>query len=231
MYTHYLPFVTSSPLISYMCFNQPSSLAALAIGFATAYAAFVYRYTVVSVLIFIVAMMQLSEFLIWRGLDTDDTVLNRAGTALARNTLGLHAVAVCLAVFMFAMPVQRWRRYGLVLCTLVAIAMYGLTVDAPYGQTTQAGCTSGCRLKWKFHVHPYSYATIFVVIFIALLLSQLPSLQAMCIFIFYGITWVAAMATAEKGRLWEAMTTSWCYASSFGSPLLVGTLVWLGVAA
>ena len=214
-----------------MCFNQPSSLAALAVGLASAYAAFAYHYTVLSVLIFIVALMQLSEFLIWRGLDTDDKTLNRAGTALARTTLGLHGLAICIAVLTFAMPAQRWRRYGLVLCTLVAIAMYGLTVDAPYGQTTQAGCASGCRLKWGFLVHPYSYNTIYAVIFLALLLSRVPPLQTLCIFLFYSLTWVAALATAEKGRLWEAMSTSWCYASSFGSPLLVGTLVGLGVAA
>jgi hypothetical protein len=227
-----------------MCFNQPSSLAALAVGLATAYAAFAYRYTVLSVLIFIVALMQLSEFLIWRGLDSgasaivdttgelvDGKTLNRAGTALARTTLGLHGLAVCIAALVFAMPVQRWRRYGLVLCTLVAIAMYELTVDAPYGQTTRAGCASGCRLKWGFMVHPYSYNTIFAVIFLALLLSRVPLLQTLCIVLFYGLTWVAALVTAEKGRVWEAISTSWCYACSFGSPLLVGTMVGLGVAA
>lgn len=227
-----------------MCFNQPSSLAALAVGLATAYAACAYNYTVLSVLIFIVALMQLSEFLIWRGLDTsasaivdttgelvDGTTLNRAGTALARTTLGLHGIAVCLAALVFAMPAQRWRRYGLVLCTLVAIAMYGLTVDAPYGQTTRAGCASGCRLKWGFMVHPYSYNTIFAIIFIALLLSRVPPLQTLCIVLFYGLTWVAARVTAEKGRVVEAISTSWCYASSFGSPLLVGTMVGLGVPA
>ena len=227
-----------------MCFNQPSSLAALAVGLTTAYAAFAYGYTVLSVLIFIVALMQLSEFLIWRGLDTsasaivnttgelvDGKTLNRAGTALARTTLGLHGVAVCIAVLVFAMPAQRWRRYGLVLCTLVAIAMYGLTVDAPHGQTTRTGCASGCRLKWGFVVHPYSYNTIFAVVILALLLSRVPPLQTLCIFVFYSLTWVAALVTAEKGRVWEAISTSWCYASSFGSPLLVGTLVGLGVAA
>lgn len=226
-----------------MCFNQSSSLVALTVALLTAYAAFAYRYTVVSVLIFIVALMQLSEFLIWRGLDTgastfvdtignivDGKTLNRAGTALARNTLGLHGVAVCLAAFVFAMPAQRWRRYGLVLCTLVAIAMYGLTVDAPYGQMTRPGCASGCRLKWEFLVHPYSYNTNFAVIVLALLLSQVPSMQTLCIFLFYGLTWLTVRATAEKGRVWEEVSTSWCYAASFGSPLLVGTLVGFGVA-
>lgn len=212
-----------------MCFDQPSSLAAFSIGLASAYAAFVYGYTVLSVLLFIVALMQLSEFLIWRGIDNHDVSQNRAGTALARTTLGLHALAVCIAVFVFALPTQQWRRYGLVVCTILSIVMYGLIVDTPYGLTTYAGCASGCRLRWTFLVHNYVYSCIVATLFTALVLSKIHGLQTLCIFLFYILTLAGAIVTSKPGRLWEAISTSWCYASSFGSPLLVATLVGLNI--
>ena len=212
-----------------MCFDQPSSLVAFSIGLASAYAAFVYGYTVLSVLLFIVALMQLSEFLIWRGIDNHDVSQNRAGTALARTTLGLHALAVCIAVFVFALPTQQWRRYGLVVCTILSIVMYGLIVDTPNGLTTYAGCASGCRLKWTFPKHIYGYESIFMIVFVALLLSKIHALQTLCIFLFYILTLAGAIVTSKPGRLWEAMSTSWCYASSFGSPLLIATMVGLNI--
>ena len=212
-----------------MCFDQPSSLAALGVGLAAAGAAYAYRYTVLSVLIAVVALMQLSEFLIWRGLDTGSLPLNRAGTALARTTLGMHGLAVCLAALVFAMPDQRWRRAGLVLCTLAAFAMYGLIVDGPHGLTTRAGCASGCRLKWAFPVYPDTYKAMCAILFLALLLSRVPPRQTLCIFAFYGLTLALAYATAKPSRLWEAVSTSWCYACSIGAPLLIATLVALRV--
>lgn len=210
-----------------MCFSQLSSLLALSVGICTSGAAYLYHYKVLSIFILIVSWVQFSEFLIWRGLDTNNHKMNQFGTSLTKTLIGLHGVAVCIAVFIFAMPKQSWRQYALIACTLLALTSYGIIVEAPYGQTTEAGCAVGCRLKWGFpdYSTSVSYAIGFAIIFIAFLLSNISLMQTFIIFAYYAITFWVCILTAKKNGLVEAISTTWCYVASIASPIVVATLV------
>ena len=89
-----------------MCYDAKTSALAATIGILSAVVAFNLKEWVVGSFILVYSLMQVSEFLIWRGLDAKSTDLNQKGTWLASTKLRIHAIVIILVLFWytFAIP-------------------------------------------------------------------------------------------------------------------------------
>ena len=106
-----------------MCYNAKASVLAAIIGIVSACVAFSLKEWVMGSLILIYSLLQVSEFLLWRGLDTRSVDLNRQGTWVASTTLRLHAIVVLVVLLVVKWKsLEANRRRGLVF--LLAISLF-----------------------------------------------------------------------------------------------------------
>ena len=207
-----------------MCYNAKASALAATIGILSACVAFSLKEWVVGGLILIYSFMQVSEFLIWRGLDTGSVDLNRRGTWLASTTLRLHAIVVLVVLLVVKWKsLESNRRFALV--GLLAISLFDwwrTTSTAPALLTTEPGCAKGCRLDWKFGSE---YPIQILIIALALLIGA-PRLIAP-VAVFYGgaVLLTLILATVNPKTTFRPGTV-WCFFSAIFAPLLVGYLWW-----
>ncbi len=207
-----------------MCYNAKASALAATIGILSACVAFSLKEWVVGGLILIYSFMQVSEFLIWRGLDTGSVDLNRRGTWLASTTLRLHAIVVLVVLLVVKWKsLESNRRFALV--GLLAISLFDwwrTTSTAPALLTTEPGCAKGCRLDWKFGSE---YPIQILIIALALLIGT-PRLIAPVTVFYGGAVLLTLILTAVDSKTTFRPGTVWCFFSAIFAPLLVGYLWW-----
>jgi hypothetical protein len=81
-----------------MCYSLRTSIISYTIGLASAIFAFITRQYVIGALIFAYAQMQLSEALIWHGIDTNNLEQNKFGTSFGKYLLAVHNIAIGLGI-------------------------------------------------------------------------------------------------------------------------------------
>ena len=210
-----------------MCYNAKTSALAATIGVLSACVAFYIKEPVLGFFIITYSLMQISEFCIWRGLDTDSFRWNRGGTALAATSLKLHALVVVGALILF-----RWNRLKqnrAKLISLLAILVLTIILSlkellVPIPSTTQPGCSKGCRLDWQFGAsYPIQVVLICATLFIGAPEIFIP------VAIFYFGALIAAIILSyfdPKTTLKTASSSIWCFFVAIFAPLFVGYLWW-----
>ncbi len=211
-----------------MCYNAKASALAATIGIVSAFVAFSLKEWVIGSLILIYSLVQVSEFLIWRGLDTGSVNLNRQGTWIASTTLRFHAIVVLLvllAVSWTRLEAQPNRRLALILLLLMAIfSWWKTTSTAAAPLTTKPGCAKGCRLNWKFGKE---YSIQVLIIGLAILIGAPRLIIPMAV--FYSIALLLALILAAidpKTTFKMGIYTVWCFFAAIFAPLFVGYLWW-----
>ena len=211
-----------------MCYDAKTSALAATIGILSAVVAFNLKEWVIGSLSLVYSLMQVSEFLIWRGLDTKSIDLNRKGTWFAATTLRIHAVVVLLvllAVSWKRLEAQPTRRFALII--LLVIALFGwwkTTSNASASLTTDPGCAKGCRLNWKFEG---GYPLQILIIGVAILIGAPRLIVPMLIF-FGGSILMALMLSNvnPKATFKTTVSTVWCIFTAIFSPIFVAYLWW-----
>ena len=210
-----------------MCYNAKTSALAATIGILSAVVAFYIKEPVLGLFIITYSLMQISEFCIWRGLDTDSFRWNRGGTALAATSLKLHALVVVSALILFRWTSLKQNRTKLI--SLLAILILTLILSlkellVPVPSTTQPSCSKGCRLNWKFGA---SYP-IQVVLICAALFIGAPEIFIPVATFYFGVLIAATILSYfdPKTTLKTAVSSVWCLFTAIFAPLLVGYLWW-----
>ena len=210
-----------------MCYNAQTSVLAATIGILSACVAFHIKEPVLGLFIITYSLMQISEFCIWRGLDTDSFRWNRGGTALAATSLKLHALVVVSALILFRWTSLKQNRAKLIsllaiLVLTVILSLKELLVSIP--STTQPGCSKGCRLDWQFGA---SYPIQVVLICGALFIGA-PEFFIPIATIYFGALIVAIILSYfdTKTTLKTAASSVWCFFVAIFAPLFVGYLWW-----
>ena len=209
-----------------MCYDAKTSALAATIGILSAVVAFNLKEWVVGSFILVYSLMQVSEFLIWRGLDAKSTDLNQKGTWLASTTLRIHAIViilVLLAVSWKRLETQPHRRLALI--ALLVIALFGWwksTSNASASLTTVPGCPKGCRLNWKFES---GYPLQILIMGVAILIGAPRLILPMAIF-FGGTILLALTLGAVNSKDDLRLGTVWCLFTAIFAPFLVGYLWW-----
>ena len=90
-----------------MCFSFKTSLISYSLGMFSAIFALCTRQYVIGMLILIYAQMQLSEAMIWKGIDTDNISLNKIGTNYGKYSLPTHFFFVGVGYLMAILLIKK----------------------------------------------------------------------------------------------------------------------------
>lgn len=226
-----------------MCYDVPTSLCALTVGLLSAGALFALRRPVFGVFVFTYVLMQLAEALIWHGIDTDDTYLNRKGVDLASTNLAIHALSVCVAIYVFA-KTHTWsytRRVFMALLTMLTIVLAIMSIYAKRSMAVvgPSPCNSAtCRLHWNWdyrdereqesvlRISNWRYPAQIVLIIALMYIAQVQDLGAF-VLIYASLIVLAYLITPAGPTRWYAsMSTTWCMLCALGAPVLA---IWVGM--
>lgn len=210
-----------------MCYSVKTSIISYSLGMAAAVAAFLTKQYILGMLILFYVQMQLSEAMIWRGLDTNNQELNRVGTSYGKYLLATHNIAIGLgiliAIYMENKKLQPRDFIPLLIGIVFFIAILIVYATTTYEDVTYPANRScfdkscqnnGNRLQWPF---PHSwYGLSFIISLIFMIIYIKPISSKIFIGSLFTITFLLS------GIVYPASVGSvWCFVSAILAPLLV----------
>lgn len=205
---------------------------------------FARRQPILGSLMICYGLMQLSEMLIWRGIDTNRVALNRIGTAIGKYTLCAHNIAIGVGVLIAywkrsdaELPFgKRYMIWAPLAAGLVFYAgvMVNYALEADLSKTTTAcvyrsgnpsnACTShSARLKWPF---PHRYYAVSYALSLLILMVYVRPLwpNGALIAFFYSFSFVVTLLLGKV----QVQGSYWCWAAAGFAPLLLVANTLLG---
>ena len=213
-----------------MCYSLRTSIISYSIGLISALVAFMTRQPVLGTLIFAYSQMQLSELLIWRGIDTNNIRLNKIGTQWGKYLLATHNIAIGIGIilaviFIRKKPLTLWDSIPLILGSIFfVVIVLGIYLPRKYPDVTyqqdpsckDPSCqTQGNRLKWPY---PHGWYFWGLMLSLGILFFWIKPqgtkiwLSTMFISTLIG---VALLRPKVTGSIW-------CFSAAILAPLLVG---------
>ncbi len=211
-----------------MCFDATSSGVAATLGILSGVVAFGIAQPILGGFIVWYSLMQVAEFCIWRGLETNSVGLNQRGTNLGESSLKLHALVAIALIFVFkaeSLEKQRPKRIALQVILVCAVLLWVSDSLVPASRTTKPTCPSGCRLDWAF-ANP-SYFVQVLLICVAIYIGA-PELFWPVLLFYGGVIFLSMVfaAFSSKTTFKSAVSTLWCFGAAVFAPVLVGCLWW-----
>lgn len=148
-----------------MCYNFRTSLISYTLGIISGIFCLLTRQYVIGTLILVYSQIQLSEMMIWYGIDNNNININRKGTTFGKYILATHIVAIGIGIILsktFLLKRElNFRDYipliiGIFFFLCICIYYYfpGNYPDVTYQQDRTCkdkSCqTQGNRLKWTY---------------------------------------------------------------------------------
>jgi hypothetical protein len=173
--------------------------------------------------------MQLSEAIIWRGIDSNDTKLNKIGTMYGKHLLPTHLFAIgagyLLAIFL--LEERSIEAYdfiplliGIIFLLIIEFGPYSTKYpDETYPKDkehmSQSCQNNDNRLIWPFphtwYILLFILAIIFVIFYIKPLSTQ----------IFLGLIFVTSLCVIKLFFPRNTVGSVWCFATAILAPILV----------
>jgi hypothetical protein len=164
-----------------MCFSFKTSIISYALGMISGVFAICTRQYVLGSLILAYCQMQLSEAIIWYGIDNNDTDINKFGTAYGKYLLSVHNLAIGIGIILSVLFISRRKLkitdfIPLILGTTFMLYIFMHYYSSNYSNTTyplnncrDKSCqNSENRLAWPFPHgwYGFSYAMSIVIMLI-----------------------------------------------------------------
>jgi len=214
-----------------MCFSFQTSILSYSLGMIASLAAIATRQYVLGVLILFYCQIQLSEALIWRGIDTKNPDLNVMGTRYGKYMLPTHNIAIGLGILLAYMILQRKPKDPLITWRVVApliigILFYGIvlliysqtpsdSMTFPLRPCEQRSCQNPSnRLKWPFWIFWYIFSFIISII---LMLVYIPERSSG---VFLGGTFTLIYLSSYV-FFRQSLSSLFCFLSAVMAPFLV----------
>ena len=203
-----------------MCFNFGISVAALTIGLLSGAVALYLRQYILGCLILAYSLMQLSEAVIWRGIDDENDAVNRVGTKMAKLLLPIHNIAIGVGVYLNSGRTDTTAILVGLLFYIFVLLGYELQ-DEPDSARVTTTCADTCapwqaKLQWPFW-HTW-YALSYAVSIALMLYYVSPTMPtALIMVLFYSLTW---LTTFWLGKT-EAQGSFWCWSTAILAPVVV----------
>ena len=182
-------------------------------------------------------LMQLSEMLIWRGIDSNNDSLNRAGTAVGKYTLCAHNVALGVGVLIAywsksdsELPLGKrymiWAPLAAGILFYIGVMInYALVPDSSditpactYDEDKEKNsCTkNSARLQWPF---PHTYYFVSYAISVAIMIAYVRPLwpNGTLIAFFYTFSFIVTLSLGKS----QVQGSYWCWAAAMFAPLLL----------
>lgn len=198
------------------------------LGLASAIFAFATRQVVLGTLILAYIQMQLSEMMIWYGIDKSDTNWNKAGTTFGKYLLATHNLAIGIGIVLSIVLIsKRSLKFtdfipaivGLGFFAVIAMAIY---LPGKYPDTTwpyKRICSDKCqspenRLKWPYKHNWYIFSYVISIIIMFLYIRPKPSRFLMLV--MFSVSFVVAALIYPN-----TVGSVWCWSTAFLAPVIV----------
>lgn len=203
-----------------MCFSFKTSIFSYLLGVTSAIFCFCTRQIVLGMLILFFTQMQLSELIIWYGIDTNNENLNRAGTSFGKYLLPTHNFAIGLGILLVCIINKKpINVIPLIVGILfyIYVMLYFYNTESP--QLTYPLDKTSCqnsknRLQWPYN-HSYYYYS-FILSFIILVIYIYPVQQkiwfmsAFSIILFFSYLFVNS----------STIGSVWCFSTAVMAPII-----------
>lgn len=212
-----------------MCFDKNVSLAAFVIAMVSGLFALFFKMPILGCLIIIYGQMQLSELLIWQGIDDDNENLNNFGTIWGKYSLPLHNIAIAIGILISYRKCLNDIYYwipliiGIVFYFVVLVGFYSdednstmITKACDRDKETDKCTEHSARLMWPYNHTWYLYSYIISLILLFIYVRPIvPS--ALFAFLFFTLTWVTTFFMGKH----PVQGSFWCWSTAILSPLIV----------
>ena len=211
-----------------MCYNIETSIVSFIIVTICGIIALRTKQPILGCLMLVYGLIQFSEILIWRGIDTKNDKLNRAGTAIGKYTLPSHNTAIGLGVLVAYWASRKnpiyWIPLTVGIMFYIAIMIIysrekdsnnGITKACMYPEDKDSCTKNSARLEWPYPHSWYGISTLISFILIAIYIRPLS--RATVIMSFFAITF---MATRTLGKS-QVFGSYWCWAAAAFAPLVL----------
>jgi hypothetical protein len=210
-----------------MCYNFKTSVFSYSLGVASAVFAFCTRQFVLGSLILAYAQMQLSEAMIWYGIDKNDTDWNKTGSKYGKYLLATHNFAIGIGIILSIIFISKQKlKLTDFIPMLVGVLIFIFIVCYYYFPQTYPDVTfprretcNKCqdpenRLQWKW---PHQWYFMSYVVSIIIMAFYVKPMNSKILFlIFFTLTLVVTFLIYPN-----TMGSVWCWSTSFMAPCIV----------
>ena len=204
-----------------MCYSFQTSLISYAIGMISGIIALCTNQILLGCLILSYIQIQLSEALIWKGIDRQDLKMNRIGTSMAKYLLAIHNIGIAIGILIVYgwKPSSLWPLFLSILFFLVVVWIYHVYPSSPYTFPMTSCPDKKCqndqnRLIWTF---PQSWYIVGFLLTLCLFFLYIrPLKSAIFISIFYIVSLFLGRLIFPK-----TMSSIWCFYSAITAPIVV----------
>ena len=212
-----------------MCFSFRTAILSYILALSSAVFAFATRQIIVGCLIMAYAQMQLSEILIWRGIDTNNTKMNRTGTSIGKYLLAIHPFAIGLGIILSILFISKRNLIPTdfipiflgIFFFIFIVVYYYLPGDYPNETYPLKKCkrdekckSADNRLKWPYPHEWYLFSYILTLIIVFIWIKPVQS-KVVLLFIF-TLTFILTYIIYPK-----TTGSVWCWSTSFIAPVIV----------
>ena len=210
-----------------MCYSFRTSLLSFTLAFLSGIYALSTGQYVLGMLILAYSLVQLSECMIWYGIDTGSELYNRMGTFLGKYSLPTHTIAIGLGILIglhFHGHTLKWTNYvplisGIVLFIVVVSCVYKKTDNALTYPSDPSCKDRSCqnnnnRLQWPYQTS--WYAISFLLSILILTYYIYPKSSLMLIVLSFIITYVLFIHIFKQDN-----GSVWCFSAAVLAPVLV----------
>lgn len=211
-----------------MCYNFKTSIISFSIGLISAILAFLWKMPIIGTLILFYCQMQLAEAIIWRGIDTNNTNLNKIGTSYAKYSLPSHNIGISLGILLSIIWIQKKKLkinsfiplFISILFYLVVLYIYKNDSNKdsetfPANKCTTRDCGNPTnRLNWKFPHRWYIFSVIISFVFIFVYANPLS-----CKLFISGMLLLTFLLSSLIYP--NQVGSVWCFAAAITAPIIV----------
>jgi len=212
-----------------MCYSVKTSILSFSLGLIASIFAFLSRQFILGTLILFYSQMQLSEAIIWRGIDTKNISLNKMGTSYGKYLLPTHNIAIGIGILLSIIFVDKKILkptdfiplvVGIIFFVCIVILQYSrkqyndITYPANPSCIDRSCQNNENRLRWPYPHHWYMISYVISLIFLLIYIKPLASK----IFLgsMFSITFFMSAILVPK-----SVGSVWCFSTAILAPVLV----------
>jgi hypothetical protein len=203
-----------------MCYSFNSSIQSLAVSSLAGVFGIYTNQLMIGIFILFYSQIQLSEALIWKGIDTHNNTLNQIGTAYGKYTLPSHNIGIGLAIFLMTketLPLIIASVFYLAILCVYYMASTHKDETYPYSACDDKSCQNdNNRLIWEYPHNWYTYSYLLSVVLILCYNKSIPS--SIFLITAYTSTLLYSSITYSENK---GVGSSWCFLSAYLSPIIV----------
>jgi uncharacterized membrane protein len=211
-----------------MCYSFKTSVISYTVALTSAIFALCTRQIVIGCLILAYAQMQLSEAMIWHGIDKNDIDLNKKGTKYGKYLLATHNIAIGVGILLSIIFISK-RQLKLTdfIPVIVGTGFFLFIVfyyymGKKYSDVTfplKKNCNKDCndadnRLKWPYPHTWYGFS--YAISIILLIIWIKPKKSKIIGLVFFSLTLLLTVFIYPK-----TTGSVWCWSTSALAPILV----------